>query len=243
MKKNAQVIAFFNHKGGPGKTTLTSLSANDQAYERGKGVLVVDADNFQKSFYDAREAEKLDAEQGILSLPENLYPITIERPTEIQTLLETERDNYDLIYIDLGGSTGLDGVITALTEVDRLIVPVVKSDTALASTIRFIDGPLFKIYQYWLANRAPSDLPKIGFLLNDVTKRAYNSKLATKEHTEEVAEFLQIDKVGGIMFENVVYREESELRDNFQTHQTYYIKKDPARYDALYNEINQFINS
>lgn len=129
-----RIISFLNSKGGVGKTTLC-VNLADDFYQRGKSVLVVDADP-QGSVRDWREAR---GEQETFDI------IAADRK---QTLLQLQSTlilkKYDYVLIDTPGKL-TDLTSTAITLSDLCLLPVQPSAYDLWSTQSVIE--LVKIRQ------------------------------------------------------------------------------------------------
>jgi len=131
----AKIISVCNQKGGTGKTT-TAVNLSAVIGERGKKVLIVDADPqgnatsgvgvnknlLEISVYDlllkkcsAKEAIQKNVQPGLDIIPCNISLTGAEielvgalsRETRLKNVLETIDSEYDYIFIDSPPSLGL----------------------------------------------------------------------------------------------------------------------------------------
>jgi chromosome partitioning protein len=159
-----RTIAFVNHKGGVGKTTLTLFSARILA--QSKRVLAVDFDpqaNLTQSFDINPDSlnetvleclvKKKPLVEAVLrplpSLPNlHLLPATLDleelevrflsvpgRDVKLAHLLNQARDNYDFILIDSAPRGGLFMVAPMLAASD-IVIPVDASEYSLRGLVR-----------------------------------------------------------------------------------------------------------
>ncbi len=147
----AKTIAFFNQKGGVGKTT-TNVNLSACLAKKGKKVLVIDLDpqanttsgfginknDLKLSIYDSL-IDKIDISEIIVDTDdENLYLVPsnselsgaqIEltnmnnRDLCLKNAIQNIKDDYDFIFIDCPPSLGLL-TINALSAVDSVIIPI-----------------------------------------------------------------------------------------------------------------------
>lgn len=130
-----KIISFLNSKGGVGKTTLC-VNLADDFYQRGKSVLVVDADP-QGSVRDWREARGEDRDTFDILAADRKH-----------TLLQLESalilKQYEYVLIDTPGKL-TDLTSTAITLSDLCLLPVQPSAYDIWSTQSVIE--LVKIRQ------------------------------------------------------------------------------------------------
>lgn len=147
-----KILAIANQKGGVGKTT-TSINLSSCLAEKGKKVLIIDADpqgntssglgvdkdELDKTFYNLllKNADikdvliKLDFFENFYILPSNIHLSGAEieivekekREYILKEILENIRDDYDYILIDCPPSLNLI-TINALTASDSILVPL-----------------------------------------------------------------------------------------------------------------------
>ena len=130
----AKVISFITQKGGPGKTTMTILSAT-YLDSIGANVTVIDADFPQHSFSRTRVKDLLDQkdksqkkkkQQGEENQQKvKVYPVidtSIEQASVAIRTLKTS-DQLDFIFIDVPGTMNIDGMVSVVGELDLIIVP------------------------------------------------------------------------------------------------------------------------
>lgn len=149
--KEPVFIAFSTQKGGAGKTTLTVLMASYLYYVRGLKVLVVDCDYPQYSIKEMR-----DRDVEILSLnsafkrnfmeqreriQRDPYPILITKPEDAldraRAIIETGKEDYDLVLFDLPGTINNPGVAKTVSLMDYIFCPVAADKLILESSLAF----------------------------------------------------------------------------------------------------------
>lgn len=129
----SKIIIIGNLKGGVGKSSLTSMFATYIHRVMKEPVVVIDADDDQKTIRTIREDE---ISQG--ADENNLFPIlnsnSIDAPDSVRFLL----DDYKYIFIDLPGNLKQEGVKNSYLMADLIIIPTSLSKEDLDSTIKFI---------------------------------------------------------------------------------------------------------
>lgn len=144
-----KIISFGNQKGGVGKSTVTSMVANfihTKFKDKGVKVLVVDADDLQNTLFKIRmeemkELEELEeSENDESKKPEKIDPYELLRMNskDLVNNIETLKDEYDYIFIDLPGNLKQEGVIGIYAYVDALFIPTQPSRVDLDSTVDFV---------------------------------------------------------------------------------------------------------
>src|ERR1035437_4995002 len=137
---NGKVVSIGNQKGGVGKSTITSLVANylHNNYPDIK-IVVVDADDYQNSLIQIRNAEINDRGQDSNFDSSKLYDLLKIDSDAYPTHDESLRNEYDLIFIDFPGNLKQKGVTTSYHFVDHLFIPTGTSRMDLDSTMEFAD--------------------------------------------------------------------------------------------------------
>jgi cellulose biosynthesis protein BcsQ len=138
-----KIASIGNSKGGVGKSTITAVVATFINKKTDLSICVVDADVNQrtlarwrrddliKSGVDRHEAnelyerfalDKVDyAKYGLQR--EDYFDLLIADPKHLPQLLAILKERYDLIFIDLPGNIGQEGVLTCYGFVEYLFVP------------------------------------------------------------------------------------------------------------------------
>jgi len=124
-------ILVANQKGGCGKTTIAMQFANFLAYNKGKELIVLDAD-FQGSFYDRREDD-------IKTFPENVpgYEVVKVEPEQISVIIKETEKVEGIVLIDFPGRLDNDNLIDALITADYIICPFAYDYATIESTLTF----------------------------------------------------------------------------------------------------------
>lgn len=149
-RKETEIIAIANHKGGVGKTTTTASISSILA-DKGYKVLMIDLDaqaNLTASFpvaeigktvYDALVEKDYSTPLPVYRLSDNLHIVPaaeslamaetqlsqrMARETILKKLIKPIRDEYDFIFIDCPPSLGLLP-LNAFTACTGIIVPIV----------------------------------------------------------------------------------------------------------------------
>ena len=142
------VLAFATQKGGMGKTTLSVLVASYLHYRRGIPTAIIDVDAAQMSVYNQRirEVENLDEQTQHRIQTQNTdrkepvepYPILSGTPTAVLDLLRTLPEGVRLVLLDMPGSIEVEGYDLALSQVDRLIVPMETSEYSITTGFQYL---------------------------------------------------------------------------------------------------------
>jgi ATPases involved in chromosome partitioning len=136
---NGKVVSIGNQKGGVGKSTITSLVANylHNNYPDIK-ILVVDADDYQNSLIQIRNAEIQAYSESNPNFDENeLYQLVKINSADYPDQDESLRNEYDIIFIDFPGNLKQDGVLTTYHLIDHLFIPTGTSKMDIDSTFEF----------------------------------------------------------------------------------------------------------
>ena len=171
-------ISFCAQKGGVGKSVFTSLLASYLHYRTELSVAVIDCDYPQHSLlkFRAREITKLKtipkfgkafADQ-MASLAKKSYPIIGSDITEGVSAARSLVENcpltsgFDVIFFDFPGTINTPGMLSALSEMDYLFIPIEADRLVLESEIEFAHtmkelyasmGKSSKLWLYWNKNQ------------------------------------------------------------------------------------------
>ncbi len=146
-----QFISFANQKGGVGKSSLTALMASYLHYLTKLNVAIIDADYPQYSIYNARKRDmdlwekdnyfKNLAYNQFKALNKTAYQVIISTPDKaISTAREfiaSSSKRVDIILFDLPGTVQSQGVLTTLSCMDHVFVPLVSDRLVLESSLAF----------------------------------------------------------------------------------------------------------
>lgn len=135
---NGKVVSIGNQKGGVGKSTITSLVANylHNNYPDIK-IIVVDADDYQNSLIQIRNAEKTAYSERPDFDENNLYQLVQINSADYPEHDDSLRNEYDIIFIDFPGNLKQAGVITTYHFIDHLFIPTGTSKMDIDSTFEF----------------------------------------------------------------------------------------------------------
>ena len=153
MKKNAIVVAWGNQKGGAGKSTVSRLIATHLWYKcPGYKVVVWDCDNPQYTNARLREVDMkildLLADSGrqgrlksnylshVRQYP--LYPIKEMNVERIERDQVRDREEYDILFIDLPGKIDSAELAKVLPIIDYLFIPLDYDYGTVDSTVRYL---------------------------------------------------------------------------------------------------------
>ena len=151
MKNEPLLIAFCSQKGGIGKSTFTILAASYLHYVLGKKVAVVDCDYPQYSIYKMREREKekvgqIDFYKRLAYVQfqqggKKAYPVLDSTPEGAigyyNEYVEEYGEDYEIILFDLPGTVNTDGVLSCISVLDYIFIPVIADRLVLASSLSF----------------------------------------------------------------------------------------------------------
>lgn len=179
MGQQTVLIALSNQKGGVGKSTIAVTLASYLHYTKEKNVAVIDCDKGQHSLNRLRDREKQAVEKvdeyKVLMMEQwerikkKAYPIVESTPQrvrgDIDELLASDTE-YDIILVDLPGSTSTAGVLSTIVNVDYILVPIVADRFDMQSTLGFATA----IMDY-KAGRKDIPLKDFIFFWNRVDRR------------------------------------------------------------------------
>lgn len=198
-----KITSFGNSKGGVGKSTLLAVVATYINNKTDLNICVIDADINQRTIarwrrddlidsgvkkeeafelYENFCLHKVDYEKYDID-PDKFFDIVISDPKNIPFIIPALKDNYDLVFFDLPGNIGQEGVLTAYGYVDYLFVPtglyVADTDATFTKYLPSIDQGLKKARS--MANMEPT---KVFIVLNKINKstREYKKFVENKEN-------------------------------------------------------------
>lgn len=210
-------ISFCAQKGGVGKSVFTSLLASYLHYRTELNVAVIDCDYPQHSLlkFRTREINKLKtipkfgkvfAEQ-MASLSKKCYPIIgsdiTKGTSDARNLVQNcEATEFDVIFFDFPGTINTPGMLSALSEMDYLFIPIEADRLVLESEIEFahtmkevytsMNKPS-KLWLYWNRNQRSVKTPlydnyekvinELG--LSVLSNRIYHAAAFQKEMEQE----------------------------------------------------------
>ena len=149
-KTNELYVAIATQKGGIGKSTITMLLANYLHNIGGKNVGVVDCDDPQHSISDARErellliknndADKEAAKDVFRKTGKRIFPVVATNPVDAldQAEILIEDENLDIVLFDLPGTIRSKGVLSTLSQMDYIFVPISADRLVLESALQFV---------------------------------------------------------------------------------------------------------
>jgi cellulose biosynthesis protein BcsQ len=174
QKKNPLYISFCTQKGGAGKSVFTTLAASYLHFLCGYNVVVIDCDYPQWSIHKLREREKKQLPENVFyyrkaaelfkKINKRVYPVIPAKPEQAlakaQAFLNSETQDYDVVFFDLPGTVNNKDVINIFFNMDYLFVPITTSRINMESTLNFIiavndiikanpDIPLKNVHTFW----------------------------------------------------------------------------------------------
>lgn len=212
------VFLISAQKGGAGKSTLTALISNSLVIDFKKKVLVIDGDE-QGTISDFREADELEMDE---------FPYEIKKlPTsQVADYIDSLEDVYDVVFVDLQGSTSDNDILEIMMLANRVLLPIVARRADLYSTLNYIET-IRKIETYKKEEEGEEDFLLFA-MLNQ--KKGRIEEKAMKDYCKEV---------GISIFEN-------GLRDlvayaRWNTYESY-MSSDNADLNAVRDEFTAFMN-
>ena len=187
MEKTGKVIAFGNHKGGVGKSTLL-VNFCAYMYKRGEKFAVIDCDIEDPTTFRISDLAE-ESPYEIISLP----------PKNLIDHIDDYLYEFDYVLLDLPGTIGDDDVFAAYTVVDYLFIPSRPTDTDMSSTIDFVlnKDKYPKIYNLRKENGRETF---VGILFNSVKSKDspelafYNDKKDSFGYAK-IMDFYFLDKI------------------------------------------------
>lgn len=176
----ATIISFANQKGGAGKSTTLSLyTAYLRKYHPDLRVLVIDADDIQRTLKIARTSQENElvstiGEEQAQERFGNVEVVSmdaIDVPMSIESLVP----HYDFIFLDLPGSLSHKGLVESLSICDYILSPFQASDPDIYSTHNFINFINNTIHPFQTQHEI--DKAKTILFLNNVSKGAMFNQL------------------------------------------------------------------
>lgn len=151
MTKEILSIAFAAPKGGVGKSTFTVLCSSYLHYLAGKNVITIDCDFPQFSINAMRDRDlqqvnsssyyKNLAYNQFTRLNKRAYPILCASPDKalnvLNNHLQSEANNCDVAFFDIPGTVNAAGVLSILTQLDYIFIPISADYVVLDSCLKF----------------------------------------------------------------------------------------------------------
>lgn len=150
MKKEILSVAFAAPKGGVGKSTFTVLCSSYLHYVAKKNVITIDCDFPQFSINAMRDRDLQQVNSSdyyknlaftqFTRLNKRAYPILCASPDKslgvLNNYLQNE-DNYDVVFFDIPGTVNASGVLSILTQLDYIFIPISADYVVLDSCLKF----------------------------------------------------------------------------------------------------------
>lgn len=151
MEKQPYFISICNQKGGIGKSTFTVLAASLLHYRMGRRVLVVDCDYPQGSIMRQRERElslldasdhyKLMMIRQFKATGRKIWPVIECPPTQAMSkareYIGSCEEPPDYVLFDFPGSTAVKGVMTLVSAMRHVFIPMKACKMVMESSITF----------------------------------------------------------------------------------------------------------
>lgn len=152
MKKEPKYIGFCSSKGGVGKTSISVIVASYLHYFKRLSVVVVDCDFPLRNVFRMRERETKVLQQSrfyqqLMSKQyqktgQKIYPVVPSSPAEAFNDLNKYVSNGglqpDIVIFDLPGTTNTPGVLTTISCLDQVFIPIKPEPMTMESTLLLV---------------------------------------------------------------------------------------------------------
>ena len=245
------MIAISNHKGGVGKSALTTIYASILHYNMNKSVVVFDCDP-QHSIIGMREDDK----KKIITHPEiqaafqkqfektgiKAYKIVRSTPEKAidkaYDLMDEVEYPIDVMLFDLPGTVVNEGLLNLYLNMDYLFVPIIADERTIASSYAFVLS-LTKFNEKYGKEYFLKD---IYFFWNKVDRREhthlydYFNNIIEKENMKRLKTIIpdtkkynkELSETRNVVFRSTFFPPDRKLRRN-------------TNIDELVKEINKII--
>lgn len=187
--KKTKVIAFFNQKGGVGKSDVTNAAANEVILQelflnkKTVSALVIDADDQQSiavrrtqdinaitqtEFSSPQREETVRAFRKRISLLHTMYPIDTytllsvnSEDSEIAAISEIKSGKYDYAFIDMPGTMSQDNIDLLYNQIQYLYIPLSYNVNDANSSIDFYNQ---------IKDMQPENIIQTEFVFNRYSK-------------------------------------------------------------------------
>ena len=174
-----KVIGIHNQKGGVAKSTLSCVLATE-IFASGKSVVLFDLDS-QRSITKARKIELSYTEVS----DDDIFDI-IELPGNYQKVINSIKDSYDYVILDMPGHVSDRVILDAYEVLDHLFIPTSLSNQDINVTYDFIETVMEKLFP-----NVQQDLKISGVIVRE--KRGNNRRI------RDFANFMR-DGMNGVKF-------------------------------------------
>ncbi len=121
-EKRSVVVSLGGHKGGIGKSLLSTLLALYIKDKTNSSVIAIDADDKQNTIASRR---KFELKQNKDLDQDNLFDLNVYSSLEAgQSIIDNEMGLYDYIIIDFPGNMSAEGVAKTYNLVDIIFIPI-----------------------------------------------------------------------------------------------------------------------
>ena len=177
-----KLVTFGNLKGGSTKSTTTATISNWLNWNTDLNVLIIDADDTQVSLKDQRD-EDLQNEELMRLLDEKgkePYEIHAVLSSDVNAeMLQTAKDAFDVVFLDLPGNVKQKGVIPIYALSDMVLIPVKPENFDMKSTKRFAD--IFRDEVFTVRERMGRNHQEVYTYITMVTRTEENRLLLEQE--------------------------------------------------------------
>lgn len=217
MARKTIVVAFLNQKGGSGKTTASTNTA-DGLHRLGKKVMLVDLDPQGSAGYWRDQRETIEGE--------NLFPV-VGMGKNVATDLSRMKHDYDYVIID-GAAIVSELTAAAVRAADIVIIPVQPSPYDVRAAADVVE--LVKLRQ-----EVTDGKPRCAFLISRLIQ---NTNIG--EEVLGVLAGFEFPILKTATVQRVVYA--SLVKDGKSVFEL--PEKDPARieFDKLITDLTEFSN-